>query len=99
MAAKLAGIAKMMGVPPESIEGDFRIRRPDDPLKVKHSHDKEMLVLWLTGILSVSGCLLALALCWLFLDYGKPEQAEKVVALVIGMIGGIGLGRTTVGKD
>jgi hypothetical protein len=48
--------------------------------------------------LSVAGCLLALAL-WRLLYYGKPEQAEKVVALVIGMIGGIGLGRSTVGKE
>ena len=99
MATKQAGIAEMLGFPPESIEGDFKIRRPEDPRKVKHAHDKEMLLLWLTGGLSVVGCVLSFALCWLFLYYGKPEQAEKVVAAVIGLIGGLGIGRTTVSKD
>ena len=98
MAVKHTGIAQRLGVPPESIEGDFKIRRPEDPQQARRAHEKEMLVLRLTGWLSVASLVLALALCWLFLHYGRPEQAEKVVATVIGLIGGIGIGRTTASK-
>jgi hypothetical protein len=96
---KPASIAEMLGIPPDALEWEIQSRRPDDPQKVKQLHEKEMLVLRLTGWLSGAALLLALALCWLFLHYGKPEQAEKVVATVIGLVGGIGLGRTTVSKQ
>jgi hypothetical protein len=99
MAKQHTGIAELFGVPPDALEGDFKIHRPEDPQKIKYAHDKEMLLLRLIGWLSGAGLLLAFALSWLFLYYGKPEQAEKVVATVIGFIGGIGIGRYTLSKE
>lgn len=69
------------------------IRRPDDPEKASRDHDKEMLALRLTAWISGGALVLSFALCWLFLHYNRPEQAEKVVATAIGVIGGIGIGR------
>jgi hypothetical protein len=97
--SKHTGIAEILGVSSDLIEGDFKIRRPDDPQRIKYAHEKEMLVLRLIGWLSGAALLLAFALSWLFLYYGKPEQAEKVVATVIGFIGGIGIGRYTLSKE
>jgi hypothetical protein len=93
------GIAEALGVPREAIEVDLKIRRPEDPQKAQRDHHREMLILRIIWSLSGASRALALTLCWLFLYYGKPEQAEKVVATVIGLIDGIGLGRALPGKD
>jgi hypothetical protein len=39
-----------------------------------------------------------LALCWLFLWYGKTEHLDAVLAAIVGLAGGFGLGRATA-KD
>src|SRR5438132_14250486 len=96
---KHTGVADILGVPSNSIDWNLKSYRPEDPQKIKYAHDKEMLVLRLIGWLSGAALLLAFALSWLFLYYGKPEQAEKVVATVIGFIGGIGIGRYTLSKE
>lgn len=36
-----------------------------------------------------------LILCGLFLGFGKSEQLDKILALIIGLIGGFGIGRVS----
>ena len=93
MPPRKAGVADMLGVPPESIEGDFKIRRPEDPLKAQREHEREVLTLRILGWFSGGALVLTFLLCWLFLYDNRPEQAEKVVATVIGLIGGIDIGQ------
>lgn len=103
MATKQAAIADVLGVPPDSIEGEFKFRRPDDPQEKQRAHEKDMLILKIKAGLGVGVTFLAVALPWLFLQYGNPEQAEKVVATVLGALfgafGGYGVGRAASGRD
>jgi hypothetical protein len=99
LPAKQVSIAEALGVPLESVEADIKLRRPEDPEKAQRDHDRGMLVLKMGWGLSIGALALAFALCWLFLYYGKPEQAEKVVATLVGLVGGIGIGRGWAAKD
>jgi hypothetical protein len=52
---------------------------------------------------SLVGVLLfVLFLCWMFLQFNKPELLEKIIALIIGLFGGgvtgFGIGRGTTAK-
>jgi len=42
--------------------------------------------------------ILLFAMCWLFLFYGKSEHLDAVIAGVIGLAGGYGIGRSTKGE-
>lgn len=95
MPARNRTIAEVIGLSEERLEGDFKIRRPLDPEESKRLHDREVMALRLTAWISAGALVLTMALSWLFLHYGRPEQAEKVVATVVGLVGGIGIGRAT----
>jgi hypothetical protein len=88
-----------MSALPKNLSGEgapaqwIGIRRAEDPEKARRHHDKEMLARRLTAWISGEALVLSFALCWLFLHYNRPEQAEKIVATAIGVIGGIGIGR------
>lgn len=99
MPAKQVSIAETLGVPLESVEVDIKVRKQEDPDKVQRDHEKGILVLKIAAGLSGAALALAAFLCWLFLHYGKPEQAEKVVATMVGVVGGFGIGRAWGGKD
>jgi hypothetical protein len=88
-----ADLADVLGVPPESIEAVIKIRIPEGPSKAQREHAREMITLRILGWFSGGALVLTFLLCWLFLYYNRPEQAEKVVATVIGFIGGIGIGQ------
>ena len=49
-------------------------------------HGKNQLVVVLVAVL---------ILCGLFLGFGKSEQLDKILALIIGLIGGFGIGRVS----
>ena len=99
MPRKQVGIPETLGFPTKLVEGEFRIIRPEAPEEKQHAHERKMLMLRLPirtfGIASV----LTVALCWLCLHYGKPEIAERVVATVMGAIGGFGAARVMPGRD
>ena len=71
----------------------------------RRAHFRAVLAMCLLAGLAVVVPALAIALCWLYLAYGEAEQAEKIVSLLVGFVGGLasglaggyGLGRW--GKD
>ena len=52
-------------------------------------HGKNQLVSLVVVLIAV------LILCGLFLGFGKSEQLDKILALIIGLIGGFGIGRVS----
>jgi len=40
-----------------------------------------------------------LILCGLFLGFGRSEQLDKVLSLIVGLIGGFGIGRVSKKSD
>lgn len=52
-------------------------------------HGKNQLVALVVVLIAV------LILCGLFLGFGKSEQLDKILALIIGLIGGFGIGRVS----
>lgn len=42
-----------------------------------------------------AGVFAILLLCWMFLEYQKTEYLDAVVAGVVGLAGGYGIGRAT----
>ncbi len=52
----------------------------------------------LMAIMGALGLATIFALCWLFLVYNKSDQVEKIITLIVGLIGGFGVGRATAPK-
>lgn len=98
-APKQANILEAMGLDPNQSFVDIRMRNLEAPEIAQRDHERGLLVLKIAAGLSGAALALAVFLCWLFLYYGKPEQAEKVVATMVGVIGGFGLGRASINKD
>ena len=61
----------------------------------RRDHARQMRSMTILGIWVGSIPVLIGLLCWLFLYFGKSEQVEKIIALVIGAVGGFGLGRAS----
>ena len=61
----------------------------------KREHARQMRSMTILGIWVGSIPILIGLLCWLFLYYGKSEQVEKIIALVVGAVGGFGIGRAS----
>jgi hypothetical protein len=91
-------VAQFFGDRPEPIGSDFKIIRPDDPEEARRAREKARMVRKLTVLVAGTAFALALALCWLSLHHDKADQAEKVVATAIGLVGGIGIGRAIASK-
>lgn len=68
-------------------------RRPEDHEEAGRDHERGLLALRMACGISLASLVFAAFLCRLFLHYGRPEQAEKVVATPVGIAGGFGLGR------
>jgi hypothetical protein len=54
----------------------------------KLRHERQVMLTLTIGVLGS-----VVLLCWLFLWYGKPELTANIVTLVVGLAGGVGLGR------
>lgn len=61
----------------------------------KRTHDREIEQGRLTAGIIVGGFLSVFALCWLFLWFKETEHLDAIIALVIGMAGGFGIGKAT----
>jgi hypothetical protein len=63
----------------------------------RREHERAMFSLKLTAGMGIAAFALIFGLCWLFLAYQKSDQIEKIIALLIGLVGGlasgIGIGR------
>lgn len=92
-------LAELIGAPPGSIEGEWKVRRPENPEAVRRDHERDILATKIKAWLAGGALGLAFALCALFLHYERPEEAEKVVATLIGFVGGLGIGRSLSGKE
>ncbi len=60
------------------------------------------LGMWLAFGALISVLVFVMGLCWMFLQYQKPELLEKIIALITGLAGGgitgFGIGRQTAPK-
>jgi hypothetical protein len=54
----------------------------------KLRHERQVMLTLTIGVLGS-----VVLLCWLFLWYGKPELTANIVTLIVGLAGGVGLGR------
>lgn len=87
-SAVLAGIIQRSNFEhiPEQDEGDKR-----------RSHVRDLVVIGVQTLVILGSFVLVYLLSALFLERGKPEQAEKIVVAVLGILGGIGLGEVRRG--
>lgn len=45
------------------------------------------------------GAVIIFALCWLFLAYDKSDHIDAIISAVVGLLGGFGLGRASIGSS
>jgi hypothetical protein len=57
-----------------------------------NSHALEKRQQWVIVGMAVLAAVAVFSLCWLFLAYGKPEHVSAIIALLVGLFGGYGLG-------
>jgi hypothetical protein len=94
MAVNKATVADALGVPTDQLEADIKIRPPKDADESRRVHTRDLVALGIRAAVILGAMLLTYGLSSLFIQSGKPELAEKVVATLIGLIGGIGIGLT-----
>lgn len=63
----------------------------------KQEHERRMLAMRLQTAVVFGALILIGILCWMFLTFDKTETLEKVIALMIGLVGG-GIGGFGVGR-
>jgi hypothetical protein len=64
----------------------------------EREHKRQLIHMYLMAVLGGAAMIAIIGLCWLFLSYQKSEQVEKIIALIVGLVGGFGVGRATASK-
>lgn len=61
----------------------------------EREHTEEMARITSHRMYYAGGVVFVLALCWLFLSFGKTEHLDAVLAAIAGLAGGFGLGKAS----